>query len=147
MTSEHHPNIIVSSRYSIIYTNETIVINRKDASNEQSQEQQHLNQQKIIKMSNRSFQKFDHVSGILVVISACFLLFNIPYTIAWFNFFIPMTQGNISADEIRLRFGFVYLTEILHIMNFSINFLFYFLGTSWGFKNFPLWRSKKFIRV
>lgn len=145
MTPEHStsPNIITSSKYSIRYTNEIIVINRKDTLDEQSSEQYYFDQQKIVKVLQRSFQRFDRVSIILVVISACFVLFNIPYIIAWFNFFIPMTQGVLNAQEIRLRYGFVYLTEILHIMNFSINFFFYYLGTSWGFKKFPLWRQRK----
>ncbi len=130
-------NFFVSSKFSVKYTNDIIIINRTVSSEHQLNSNNLGERQSIINIQKK-FQRFDRVSSILVVISAFFILLNLPYIIAWFAFFIPMKQGTLTADEIKFRFGFVNLTEILHLTNFSINFFFYYLGTSWGFKNFSL---------
>lgn len=67
---------------------------------------------------------------ILVLISACFVVLNLPYVLTWANFFIPFKQNLLTTQEaIYQRYAWVTLTEIFHIANFSINLFLYCLAS------------------
>jgi hypothetical protein len=73
-------------------------------------------------------KKTDRITFVLMLISAIFVFLNLPYIVSWFAFFIPFKQGYLNVDQIYFRFSFVFLTEVLHMLIFSINYLFYILN-------------------
>ncbi len=73
----------------------------------------------------------DRTIFILIVISAFYVTLNMPYIISWFLFFVPMVQETLTVEQIHLRYAFVQICEIFHMLNFSINFLFYYLAVKY----------------
>ncbi len=67
----------------------------------------------------------------LIVISAFYVFLNAPYIISWFIFFVPMAQEKLSYEQIHFRYAFVQIFEVFHMLNFSINFLFYYFAVKY----------------
>lgn len=77
---------------------------------------------------------------ILVLISAFFVILNIPYIVVWANFFIPYKQEWLETTEaIYFRYAWVMLFEIFHMTNFCINLFLYCLASK-------LFRNELFAR-
>jgi hypothetical protein len=78
---------------------------------------------------------------ILIVISAFFVILNLPYIAAWFSWFIPYKLKTLANEEdIYFRYSIIKLVEILHILNFSINLFLYCMASK-------LFRSELFSRL
>ena len=82
----------------------------------------------VHRISGNTCKNTDKVNYILILISSVFMALNLPYIISWLCFYIPFKQGRIDDDQIFFRYSFVTLAEILNMVNFSINFLFYFIS-------------------
>lgn len=67
---------------------------------------------------------------ILILISACFVLLNLPYVITWASFYMPFKKDKLgNGVAIYQRYAWVTLGEIFHLANFSINLFLYCLAS------------------
>lgn len=111
-----------------------------------------------------SFKGADRATLILLLISACFVLLNLPYVTAWANFirYELESTGSSSVESKNASYqsySFIPLAKILHIANFSINFFLYCLASKRfrthlmvGFINYfnslcSLLKTKKFYKI
>lgn len=80
----------------------------------------------------KSLKGSEIATHILLLISACFVLLNVPYVIAWANFNFYEFESKRSIESISAsyhRYTFIWLAKIFHIANFSINFFLYCLAS------------------
>ncbi|CAF0903948.1 unnamed protein product [Brachionus calyciflorus] len=67
---------------------------------------------------------------ILVLLSVFFVALNFPYILSWCFFYIPYQSGMLKNENtVYLRYSFVLLAEILHLMNYSINLILCFMAS------------------
>jgi len=78
-----------------------------------------------VRLSKQNYKSSDRVSYMLILISVFFVGFNSPYIITWLWFFVPFKNNLLNMDQIYCRYGLVNLAEILHMINFSIDYIFY----------------------
>lgn len=71
---------------------------------------------------------------ILILISVFFIGLNLPYTVAWSLFYMPFQRTLKKESDIYFRYSFVLLTEVFHILNFSVNFFLYCMASK-SFRN------------
>lgn len=77
----------------------------------------------------QKLKESDRATIILLLISICFVLLNLPYIISWLVFYVPYQNGKLADSEILSRFSFVQLAEVLHVSNFCVNFFMYYLAS------------------
>ncbi len=68
------------------------------------------------------------VSGTLFIISATFCVLNIPYLITWFFYYKYKNFINVGIIAENYFFIGIKISEIFHVLNFSVNFFIYSLS-------------------
>jgi hypothetical protein len=83
---------------------------------------------------------------ILILISICFVLLNLPYILTWLWFYVPYKNSQLDELQIHFRYSFVALSEIFHISNFCINFFLYYMASKY-FRNQFLHKFMLFKKI
>ena len=80
-----------------------------------------------IKKKNCATHKMTKTLGLA---SFSFVLLNLPYSIMWFVYFSAIEFYEIEKTTADYLFACVQLTEIVYILNYSINFYLYCLSST-----------------
>lgn len=100
----------------------TIKPMNKERTNSASLQNQSHRQISVIK---KSLKDSDRATLILIVLSALFVILNVPYICAWLFFYIPYIRNELNMEQTYFRFALLLIVEILHVLNFSIAFFSY----------------------
>jgi somatostatin receptor 2 len=82
-------------------------------------------QKKCNVITEESIIRFEF-TVILITISFCFIAFNTPYAVVWFQHFLQIRSNNVSlVSRLEISQNMYFFTKTIFFMNYCINFFLY----------------------